>query len=299
MYDSERRLFLTSFTAHGGALVASKLVASPFERLRVLQQVRGLVDQCPRAGLRHGFYDVIVKDGWFSMWRGCGAHVTGVVTSSILRLFAHQRLRFHLAASSTEGLRYQSFMQRCCTAIAAAWVALVVTYPLDVLHIYLAVDHGSQKRRLAGMWACQLKIRELGTWRSLYSGLPLCMATSVPFIPIAFGLHDALAKVYHGIRSHQGNEAVHPPAGLVIGAFAGLGAQSVTYPADTVRKWLVLSPGPRRWQRVSVHLRQQWCRRELARSLYSGFGIGLVRTVPEVSVLCFAYQWIVPATSTL
>merc|ERR1712061_874233 len=73
----------------------------------------------------------------------------------------------------------------------------------------LAADHAA-KRYYRGPFHFANLVRQEHGFLSLYRGLPLCLATAVPFVFIATGVHDLLAPVL--LRRMGQAPAVDPDA---------------------------------------------------------------------------------------
>merc|ERR1712241_341529 len=164
----------------------------------------------------------------------------------------------------------------------------------------LAADHANPRRFRGFVHFVRETLRMHGRvrgLRSLYRGFPLCLATALPFVAVATGVHDLLAP--HVLPNQGRAPQIDPGAGqpgdlfwlvrdgapahlfpwnLLLGAMAGFAGQSATYPLDTLR---------RKWQHTCSTSKLDAPRtlRECAerlhaaggiRAFYAGFGVNAV-----------------------
>lgn len=318
----DRRRFFAALCAHGGARVLSKVTSAPLERVKVCLQVAA----APRGdallgGRRAGpirlFADILAAQGWRSMWRGAGTHIAAGSVGGITRLgMLRTTQMWTMPGGHHQYTGLESYARRCAFLYAAGSGALLVAYPLDVAYTSLATDHAVPRRFRGFVHFVRQTLRMHGRvrgLRSLYRGFPLCLATALPFVVVATGVHDVLAP--HVLPNQGRAPQIDPGAGqpgdlfwlvrdgapvhlfpwnLILGALAGFAGQSATYPLDTLR---------RNWQRSVAAPRSEGPRtlRECAarlhaagglRAFYAGFGVNAVKLFPEVLVLCGAYLFI-------
>lgn len=212
---------------------------------------------------------------------------------------------------------FQGYLRRCSVLYAGAAAALVVVYPLDVAYTCLAADAAAPRRFRGFIGFVRHAVGKHGA-RSLYRGFSLCLATAMPFVAISTAVHDALLPSLLQLRSrpavHSGDHRAEDagranelerllqerapaqlfPWNLLLGAFSGFVAQSVTYPLDTVRRrWQHSLAGeradaPKSWHECAAALR----RADGIRPFYAGFGFNSAKLVPELLVLCCVYRMV-------
>lgn len=316
--SADRRRFFAALCAHGGARVLSKVASAPLERVKVCLQVSALprsevFAQGGKAGPLRVFTEIVYTQGARALWRGAGTHLCAAGLGGITRLgLLRTSQMWTMPGGDRRYKGLESYVRRCAFLYASGSAALVVAYPLDVAYTNLAADNGTP-RNFRGFWHfVRTAAREHGL-RSLYRGFPLCLATALPFVVVATGVHDGLAPhILHqqGRPPEVGHGAAQPgdlfwlvrdgapahlyPWNLILGAVAGFAGQVVTYPLDTLR---------RKWQHTCVASRTevprtlQECAWSLyaaggARAFYAGFGVNAFKLIPEVLVLSGAYLFI-------
>jgi solute carrier family 25 phosphate transporter 23/24/25/41 len=117
-----------------------------------------------------------------------------------------------------------------CGGLAGA-TATTFTHPLDVIRIRLAVNSD-----LPGIRGAVKDIVMENGIRSLFKGYVPTLLSLSPFIAINFAAFDTLKTYFlpKGVdKKHMGN---HTLSVLGCGAGAGLFAQSICFPLDTIRR---------------------------------------------------------------
>eukprot|EP00929_Paragymnodinium_shiwhaense_P079863 TRINITY_DN41630_c0_g1_i1.p1 TRINITY_DN41630_c0_g1~~TRINITY_DN41630_c0_g1_i1.p1 ORF type:complete len:353 (-),score=54.91 TRINITY_DN41630_c0_g1_i1:9-1004(-) len=306
---ADRRIFFATALAHGGARVLAKVGSAPLERLKICIQVDaapGVHRQSFGGGLRLA-QNVVAQQGVRAFWKGAPVHISGICLGTAARL---SLLRyFQMWTMPGGGKQYQgveAYARGCAFQYAAGATALVIAYPTDVAYTCLAADMApaAAKQRFRGsrdLWKFVVKEHGLP---GLYRGLPLCLATALPFMVTATAAHDLLAPRLMkrlgqapDVDAFAASHSVPPhlwPWNLLVGAAAGFLAQSATYPLDTVRRrWQFLlvapedkaKPHPRRLRELAREMYQD---RGL-RGLYAGYTVNALKLIPELCVLCAAY----------
>jgi len=114
---------------------------------------------------------------------------------------------------------------------AAAFTAITLTYPLDLLRTRFAAQAQPRTYTTIGE-ACRL-IHKTDGWRGFYSGWgPTCLSL-VPSMAVQFALYDWAKRTWFGGRE-QGNPLMHALAG----AFSGTVSKLAVLPLDVLKKRL-------------------------------------------------------------
>jgi len=212
----------------------AKTVVAPVERLKIMFQVTDEKFTIRRMG--NSFILVVSKEGVPGLWRGFSATVLKVFPYAgiqfttfdyLKKLVKNSNLSIH---GSPELSSRQAFF---CGAFAGCF-SMTVTYPLDLMRTMLAVDREknqyspkpSLRRAFASYWG--EKGFEL---RGLYRGLTPTLLGIFPYAGIAFMVNEHFKKKMHQLYDE-------PPIYLKLmsGGFAGLLAQSASYPFEVIRR---------------------------------------------------------------
>lgn len=102
---------------------------------------------------------------------------------------------------------------------------------------------------------------------------------------------SAFELLKRGYRSHYG-EAPSMYTKLVLGAVAGVAAQTATYPGDTVRRRMQTNGagGAARLYNNSWHCFMTIIRNEGVSALFHGCGINAIRAVPGAAIQFGVYD---------
>mmetsp|Transcript_22600 Transcript_22600/g.41627 ORF Transcript_22600/g.41627 Transcript_22600/m.41627 type:complete len:332 (+) Transcript_22600:82-1077(+) len=307
----QRQLFFTSAGAHASALLLSKLASAPFERAKICLQVSQYTCAEGRSPmhLKKFVHEVHLHQGWKALWRGTGAHISAITVGALARLSLLRTSQMWMMPGRDKPYsKMEAYTHRCGFLLAAGSVAVTISYPFDLAYTNLAADM-SKRRRFKHMFVFFNHVRKQHGLLHIYRGLPLCLVSAFPFVAIATAVHDLAGpallqdtprplKVEEVQDLHRNLDGFvykpvmhHYPYNLILGAVAGLTAQSVTYPLDTWR---------RRWQytcseaaataprSVMETFRVLWVQGGW-RAFYAGYWTNVAKLVPELSVLCGVY----------
>jgi solute carrier family 25 phosphate transporter 23/24/25/41 len=173
----------------------------------------------------------------------------------------------------------------------------VVTHPLDNLRLRMTVS----PRKLATRETAAQIWREGGV-RAMYRGFWPSLLSLCPFIGINFMVFDALKdQASSGLfcctttaapqqRSDNNGYRNHLPihGTLAMGALAGLTAQTVCYPLDTVKRKLQLQRSKDGSRTMGNMMMTIW-RKEGVRGFYSGVTANAIKIVPGNAVRFWVY----------
>lgn len=181
---------------------------------------------------------IIVKQGFFALWRGN--------LINCIRVFPTHALRFslfhHMQKKVPADIR-KSFGGALAMGATSGVVTTAVTFPLDLIRTKLATDisavevvKGRIKSESPGFWNCATTIVRHGGFPALYRGLTISALEIMPYTAISLGGYD-LAKAHFNIE--KGDSKLFGSLG--IGWAVGLVASFICYPLDTVKRHVMLS----------------------------------------------------------
>ncbi|CEM29411.1 unnamed protein product [Vitrella brassicaformis CCMP3155] len=329
---SEEKLFAFTLLGYGGAAAASRVLTAPLDRVKVILQCQA----CFRGttvtfnGLTDAATHIWRHQGWRAFWWGFSPHMWNVFVGTGVRLLTYQKLRlFFLPGGEDAHHGAELVVRETGCFIGSSSVALLVSYPFDVLFTRLATDGGRpgamHKRTFKGLWHCIWTTVQTQGFSPFYRGCGFCMASSVPFLFVALGaarlyedhiltrIQPARTTPSRPSTSTSGDfpptdqkmverSSVEPlrwyPWNLLGGMASGLLAQTATYPLDTIRRRYQYDgsspwsdpPWTRQFASIAECARHS-CRRGLG-DLYRGAGVNALKVVPEAMVICCLY-WII------
>eukprot|EP00042_Codosiga_hollandica_P038381 m.311917 g.311917 ORF g.311917 m.311917 type:complete len:242 (+) comp55377_c0_seq6:498-1223(+) len=144
--------------------------------------------------------------------------------------------QLHLFSSTIAVHRTLDPASRFFCGSAAGAVSVSLTYPLDLMRARLAVQTKANSIDSGLTSACATTLRKEGV-RALFHGLSPTLLGIIPYAGTSFFTYSTLKICVEDFHdSHGLPHGITTPERVVSGGFAGLVAQSMTYPLDIMRR---------------------------------------------------------------
>lgn len=221
------------FFAGAAAGAAGKILTAPLDRIKISMQVHGLKETQETARKGISFLEAAMKigkeEGLQGYWRGYFPQVIRVIPYSAVQLVAYEAYKKFFKGEDKE----LSVPGRLAAGACAGMTSTLITYPLDVLRLRLAVDPASKSM----LQVASTMLREEGL-TSFYRGLGPSLLGIAPYVALNFCAFDL-------IKNSLPEEVRKTPAASFVTAFLSASlATSMCYPLDTVRRQLQMKDTP-------------------------------------------------------
>lgn len=293
------RMVLELF-AGGFSGIVTKTSTAPLERVKILLQLQGMAlkqrqpaaSTAPPAlkyrGIWHTLMTTLQEEGLRGWFKGNGANVVRVIPVYALKFAFNDTFKDLFRGRNSPGQKL-TFTQLMASGTLAGLFQQVCTYPLETIRTRLTMGSLSP-HQYAGITDCLTKtVRDEGV-RGLYKGLGPTILTGSPYVGLQMTFYEELNRVSPKRDSELANQA----SKLINGALAGIVAQTLTYPGDTVRRRMQ-TDGMRgetkmyanAWDCFSRVLKQ-----EGVKTLFAGLYANVVRGIPGAGIQFAVYDWI-------
>ncbi|CAA0837036.1 Probable envelope ADP-ATP carrier protein-chloroplastic [Striga hermonthica] len=203
------------FAAGAIAGAAAKTVIAPLDRVKILMQALTLIGK---------------EEGIKGYLKGNLPQVIRVIPYSVVQLFAYETYKTLFQGKDGELSVIARLTAGACAGMTST---LVMTYPLDVLRLRLAVERGY--RTMTHVAVSMLKEEGLGPF---YSGLGPSLIGIAPYIAVNFCIFDLVKKSLP--EKHQNRTQATLGTTLILATVATL----ICYPLDTVRRQMQMKGTP-------------------------------------------------------
>lgn len=228
--QDELSIMILQFVCGGAAGMTARTTVAPIDRVKLIIQTamtRNNIESGQRGIIGTARHE-IAKGGVLSMWKGNFTNCLRVFPYAALQFSTYERYKSHIMDYCEEHNRSFGFVERLLSGACAGATAATITYPLDVMRVRQAVYDD-----IKGPVGAIKNIYGEGGLRCFYKGWTPTLLSLAPFIATNFATFDALKTWYIGDGDQKNASTL---AILGLGACAGLFAQTICYPLDTVRR---------------------------------------------------------------
>jgi len=282
--SSSKLSFLENFLLSGAAAVASKTVAAPIERVKLLVQNESEMIKSGRLEKSYGGVwncttHTLKTEGLGSFWRGN--------TANVVRYFPTQALNFAFKDTIKEMFavkKNESTFSKLCKNIASGGAAgalsLAFVYSLDFARTRLASDVKSKggERQYKGLIDVYSKTLKTDGIAGLYRGFVISCVGIIVYRGFYFGLYDTLRPILLG-----NDPSVFFSFCLAYGVTVASGLLS--YPLDTIRRRMMMTVGTQSKYKNSIDCGMQILKNDGAAAFMRGAGANILRGVAGAGVL--------------
>ncbi|KAK1270653.1 hypothetical protein QJS04_geneDACA007528 [Acorus gramineus] len=258
------------FFAGAIAGVAAKTLTAPLDRVKLIMQTHGLrvAEGSAKKGI--GFVEAITligkDEGIKGFWKGNLPQVIRIIPYSAAQLFAYEVYKKLFRGADGE----LSVIGRLAAGACAGMTSTLVTYPLDVLRLRLAVEPGSRTMSQVGL----SMLRDEGI-ASFYSGLGPSLLGIAPYIAVNFCIFDLVKN------SLPEKYQKRPETSLATALVSATLATLMCYPLDTVRRQMQMRGSP---YRTVLDAFPGIVARDGVIGLYRGFVPNALKNLPNSSI---------------
>ncbi|KAF9020885.1 mitochondrial carrier [Hymenopellis radicata] len=299
--------FTLDFLMGGVSAAVSKTSAAPIERIKLLIQnqdemvrvfrraiqvskINIALSRSNKAALRpyggviDAFRRTYAEEGMVSLWRGN--------TANVIRYFPTQALNFafkdyfkSLFGFQMSAGYWKWFAGNLLSGAAAGASSMVFVYSLDFARTRLANDAkstrgGGGERQFTGLVDVYRKTLRTDGVRGLYRGFGPSVLGIVIYRGFYFGCYDSLKPVVL-VGNLQGSFL----ASFFLGWCVTVGASTVAYPVDTIRRRMMMTSGSGVHYKSMLDAGSQIVAKEGYASLMKGAGANILRAVAAAGVL--------------
>eukprot|EP00754_Rhynchopus_humris_P040195 Rhum_TRINITY_DN2323_c0_g1::Rhum_TRINITY_DN2323_c0_g1_i1::g.6876::m.6876/K15085/SLC25A42; solute carrier family 25, member 42 len=210
----------------------AKTVIAPADRIKIMFQV-GNEPYSFQAALQKG-REVSHKTGVTGLWRGHGCTLMRVIPYSGTSYMTYDRYLAMLKSNFMKPGEEPNALVLFAAGSMAGVTATTLTYPLDLLRTRLATARlAGEKPTYPGVIR---KIVSGEGYGGLFAGLRPTVSGIVPYAGLSFMTFETLKASIRQRNKLQRDRDIPTQLRLMAGGFAGLVAQSATYPLDIVRR---------------------------------------------------------------
>ncbi|TVU22574.1 hypothetical protein EJB05_32284, partial [Eragrostis curvula] len=272
------------FAAGAAAGAAAKTVTAPLDRVKLLMQTHSVRVAGESAKKGVGFLEAIAdvgkKDGLKGYWKGNLPQVIRIIPYSAVQLFSYEVYKKIFRTKDGE----LTVFGRLAAGACAGMTSTLVTYPLDVLRLRLAVQSGHSTMSQVAL----NMLREEGL-SSFYRGLGPSLIAIAPYIAVNFCVFDLMKKSVP--EKYKNRTETSLATALLSATFATL----MCYPLDTVRRQMQMKGTPYNTIFDAV---PGIVERDGVVGLYRGFVANALKNLPNSSIKLTAFDTVKTLLST-
>ncbi|CAN1853691.1 Probable envelope ADP,ATP carrier protein, chloroplastic [Linum perenne] len=255
------------FIAGAIAGAAAKTLTAPLDRVKILMQTHGIRVGQESAKKAIGFVEALAligkEEGIKGYWKGNLPQVIRIIPYSAVQLFSYEFYKKLFKGKDVE----LSVIGRLAAGACAGMTSTLVTYPLDVLRLRLAVDTGHRTMIQIAL----TMMREEGA-ASFYYGLGPSLVSIAPYIAVNFCMFDLVKKSLPEKYKQSAQSSV-------ITAVVSAAVATITcYPLDTVRRQMQMRGAP---YKSFFHAFPGIVERDGFIGLYRGFLPNVLKNLPN------------------
>lgn len=272
----------------GVSAAVAKTAAAPIERVKLLIQNQ---DEMIKQGRLAKKYDGIMDcfrrtaadEGIVSFWRGNTANVIRYFPTQALNFAFKDKFKAMFGFKKDDGY-WKWLAGNLASGGLAGGTSLLFVYSLDYARTRLANDAKSTKgggaREFNGMIDVYKKTYATDGIAGLYRGFGISVVGIIVYRGLYFGLYDSLKPVVL-VGPLQGSFL----ASFLLGWTVTIGASTVSYPLDTVRRRMMMTSGQAVKYKSSFDAFKQIVAQEGTASLFKGCGANILRAVAGAGVI--------------
>lgn len=282
-YQKQLLMSLKQFLCGGLAGMVARSIVAPIDRVKLLIQT-GNTNNAVSRSIIGTFKHEIKENGIKCMWKGNVINCIRVFPYAACQFSIYARAKLHIMEWTESNGREFGFLERLMSGAIAGSVAATITYPLDVMRIRQTVFHEISNPREAFM-----HIKNECGFRGFYKGWTPTVLSLGPFIATNFAIFDYLRSTYipGGDKENASTLLV-----LGLGAVAGISAQSVCYPLDTIRRNIQVG---NKYNSILQCVSSIWKERGIT-GFYKGIIPNACKIIPNNGIRFLAYtkltQWL-------
>lgn len=245
--------------------------------------------------------DITHTEGAIGLFRGHSATLLRIFPYAAIKFVAYEQIRAVLIQTHEQ----ETPLRRLLSGSLAGVTSVFFTYPLEVIRVRLAFETRTSHRSTLRSICAQLyreptrSAAPLEGLSNFYRGFSPTVLGMLPYAGISFLTHDMAGDFLRSplvapwttsqgadeLGRHGGRRPILKAwAELASGGFAGLVAQTASYPLEVIRRRMQVSGavGEGRGLRIGETAAEIW-RRAGVRGYFVGLSIGYVKVVPMVA----------------
>jgi hypothetical protein len=290
--------------AGAGAGALTKTSVAPLERVKILFQIQGMQgntgDNRKYRGLLQSLRLIVKEEGTVSLWKGNGANCVRVVPVYALK-FAFNDTFKDMVKAPEQTERDLTISQRMLAGTLAGLCQTSLTYPLETVRTRLSIGSALSGVHYNGILDCfRTTIKQEGGG-ALYKGIMPTYISGAPYVGLQMTFFDVyknwLVKDNIDVSESNGRSSIGSAASkvgsmMMAGALAGMTAQTITYPGDTIRRRMQSNGmgGTKILYKNSWHCTTTIIKTEGIVGLYRGLLINCIRGIPGAAIQFAAYE---------
>jgi len=277
--EAESKLVKTLKQLACGGLAGgcARSVVAPIDRVKILMQTGFLLEggQAKQPSIVELTKKIFYEEGITKFWRGNGVNCVRVFPYAAVQFVSYEK--YKELVQGWFGTETFGMKERLLSGSMAGATAASLTHPLDVMRVRLATQ-----KELKGWGDCIKSISAEAGLKGFYKGYAPTVMSLAPFIAVNFSTFDYL-------KTNYGGDEPGPLRILFLGGVAGLSAQTVCYPLDTIR---------RRMQVKGTHYTSianafsTIYEKETMRGFYKGMLPNAIKVVPNNGIRFLAYTYL-------
>lgn len=283
----------SKFSAGACAGVTTKSFIAPLERLKILFQIQGIKIQGQLTStaqyeygtsMQFAFRKILHDEGLTGLWRGNFANCLRVIPVYALKFTINDSIKEKLC-SPGQSTRTLPFDKLLLAGMVAGGTQITITYPLELVRSRLAFGpaFGVAYSGWDGIFGCIKDIWTKEGWRAFFKGLPATYCSGIPYVGFQMSFYEVFSRLGPGEIWWT----------LIAGALAGVGAQTITYPGDVVRRRLQGNGmnGSAKAYSSALDCWQKTIHREGFIGLYRGIHVAWLRCLPGAAIQFASYDF--------
>jgi solute carrier family 25 (adenine nucleotide translocator) protein 4/5/6/31 len=286
---SDKLSFVENFALSGCAAIASKTIAAPIERVKLMVQNQGEMIKSGRLDRPYtGVWDCTVRvmqtEGLGAFWRGNTANVIRYFPTQALNFAFKDMIKAMFKVNKNEGNAVK-FAKNIAAGGTAGAMSLAFVYSLDFARTRLASDvkgakgsKGGGERQYNGLIDVYKKTIASDGLAGLYRGFVISCVGIIVYRGFYFGLYDTLRPILLGKDA-----SVTLSFALAYGVTVVSGLLS--YPLDTVRRRMMMTVGEKEKYSSSYACAKAILANDGAAAFMKGAGANILRGVAGAGVL--------------
>ena len=263
-----------SFLSSSLSAIVTKTVVAPLERLKVLKQSQmyyGMKNYNGKMG--SSFRYILTNEGWRGFYRGNVANLVRTIPAYALK-FPLNEFYKNVYVNKDEP---KKFLPLLASGFSAGFTQAGLTYPVDILRTRMSLDK-QMTSNYTNIFRCSYNIVKNEGFKGLYKGLSVGLTSYPMYVGIQFSLYEYLRDdIQYGA-----------------GTIAGIVAQTLMFPGDVIKRQMQLNGIDNTETKINGVF---GCIRNILRTrgftgLYQGYGINLLKVMPEVTLQFAVYDFV-------